>query len=395
MLTWTISTTNAPRLPLPECAGNVEAELFAAKDAAEAVPENAAWRAIGAADAYARAPLQQDYFAQIVTNAWIKMWQFMLEYNLLVSLQQAALNGKSVLTAFFNAELPGAFISATNHFCAQAGVTLDWVASSYVPASSDRSEEATHILDDKHGLLRGNPNRWLVSRSSADADPQNDGDLRRLSEVRRLGDEVQRRYDGGVSLYTADGGIDASGDYNQQEMLNAQLHLGQALAGLLALRRGGVMIVKHYTLFRAQNATMAVLLSQCFRVFEVAKPDASRPGNSESYLVGLGFRGRKAAAVQQAIAAMSARLEGQQLGAPLHTLMASADDPLPLGKWAEDPLARVCAATEALSRRQAGVLMAAAEGTLEAATHEQKREVIAALGIKPLPREARLRLRRK
>ena len=229
--------------------------------------------------------------AQIVTNAWLKMF----EMCGLFDLSRLARGGR--LTAFCNAELPGAFIAAINHFCAGHRIALDWCGSSLFPSGGVANESeafATEALGDRYGLFKHNRARWVMGdpgTSDPDGAPWTDGDVTVPATLRDQAGRVRRRLSGGADLYTADAGIDASSDYARQEENNLHVHFGQALAGLMTLREGGVIVLKQYSWHHPFTRGLIAELATHFDALVLCKPLTSRPANSEIYVVGTGFRG--------------------------------------------------------------------------------------------------------
>jgi hypothetical protein len=119
-----------------------------------------------------------------------------------------------------------------------------------------------------------------------------------MTSVEQIHEFVRRVTQWGktATLYSHDAGVDASSDYNNQETLNAQLHLGCAIAGLEVLAAGGLFIAKQYTAFKPLTRGLIVLYSQLFAEFYLYKPVTSRAANSEVYLIGVKYIGAKAAA---------------------------------------------------------------------------------------------------
>lgn len=251
------------------------AALAAAKSALDPYEGRVAEEFLAAADLLSglKRRIRAEFGAQAATNAWLKMAELARE----VPLPAAA--GR--LTAFHNAELPGAFIAALNHAARTAAPPLeyDWVAASFAP-------DAEGALGDAFGFRARNPDRWLMGPAATGPS----GDLTDPAAVAALAAAVERRYPGGVDLYTADAGCDVSGDYNRQEELTAPLHFGAALCGLLALRAGGAFVSKLYTWMRPFTRSLIAALAALFDELRIVKPAASRPTNSEVYLVGRGYR---------------------------------------------------------------------------------------------------------
>jgi hypothetical protein len=251
--------------------------------------------------------VRRTHGAQAVTNAWLKMYEIISQLGLF----ETALLAPGTLRAFCNAELPGAFISALNHYaCTWSPETkFEWVASSLYP-SGERAAGAhpSEALGDHYGLYAHNQSRWLM-----DADMR--GDLTRADDIRELARRAKEKL-GEIDLYTSDVGIDVSDDYTRQEARTAHLNFGQILLGLLTLRIGGVFVVKTYTFTQPFSLSIIGICAASFDTLLVTKPQASRPTNSETYLVGFGFRGLQPAAES----ALFQSFESFDFGRPLFPL---------------------------------------------------------------------------
>lgn len=233
------------------------------------------------------------YGGQAVTNAWLKMYEMTTEMGLVLAVRAPAVDDPDhthVLRAFCNAELPGAFICALNHYlCVWHPETrFEWVGSSLYPdpgntAGQAPGEVSGEILGDYYGLYAHNPDRWLMS-------PKMRGDVTNTADIRALVAGAKTRL-GEIDLYTSDAGIGVSDDYARQEELTARIHLGQILVGLMTLRAGGAMVVKTYTFVHPSSISLMAVCASVFDSFYVTKPVTSRPTNSEVYIIGLGFRG--------------------------------------------------------------------------------------------------------
>lgn len=208
--------------------------------------------------------------AQITTNAWLKCYEMLEDYNLAST--------REPLRVFYNAELPGAFISATNHFCANHDIPYEWLASSYYP------KEGHTMLGDRYGMYANNRDHWIM-----DADMN--GDLTQPDILLSIKQRVLRKFPQGTDLYFSDAGMDVEGKFNAQEEVNSLLNYGQVLSGLMTLAINGNFVVKQYTFFKPLTLSIIALLRNMFVDFAIVKPKTSRPTNSEVYLVGRGFYG--------------------------------------------------------------------------------------------------------
>jgi cap2 methyltransferase len=286
-----------------------------------------------AVDMYAglKRTIRQRYGGQVVTNAWVKMYEMASELDLVRAARVPASEAKGgtlakapgpgkthALRAFCDAELPGAFVCALSHYVCTAfpETQLEWVASSLYPepeqtATPGERPATGEILGDYYGLYERNEARWLMS-------PEMRGDVTDVRDVRALAARAREKL-GAVDLYTSDAGIEVSSDYGRQEEMTARINFGQTLVGLMALRPGGALVVKTYTFVHPFSQSLIGVCAALFERFSVVKPLSSRSANSEVYLVGLGFRGLGAGAEEGLLKA----LEHFAFGRPLAELGAA------------------------------------------------------------------------
>lgn len=220
-----------------------------------------------------RGIITNEYNGQLVSNAWLKYFEIYSHYHFREELHKRFGDGKPV-KAFFNAELPGAALCAWNHYMRMNGESYEWVASSLLA-------EDSRALGDSYGLYEMNLDHWLMQVG------KNDGDATKVSNLRMYEETLA----GSIHFYSHDAGIDVSEDFSAQEESNARIHLGCALAGLMTLRPGGLFVAKQYTFFNTFTWNLLLIYSGLFEKFYVCKPLTSRPYNSETYLVGVGYKG--------------------------------------------------------------------------------------------------------
>jgi hypothetical protein len=248
-------------------------------------------------------PLKRDlrdtYGVGSPSNAWLKMYEMIWQFDLVKRAQDGG--GRSELssqgTAPFrlacSAEFPGAFVFAINQYVATfTDSGLEWAASSLMPEGG----HGTTVLKDEYGLYENYRDRWMMDEGMR-------GDLSRPADVAELAKRTRARLGGGAQLYTSDVGIEVT-DYSRHEENLEAIHLGQVLVGLRVLDEGGSFVVKTFTYWRPMGPTLAAVLAGLFRSLYVTKPQTSRPSNSETYLVGVGFRrARYTASVDAALEA--------------------------------------------------------------------------------------------
>lgn len=94
----------------------------------------------------------------------------------------------------------------------------------------------------------------------------------------------------GFDLVTCDGGFEIpSGDLNQQDLCHQKLIDVQSQIGVWSVRKGGSFVMKLFDVF--DYAELLFQFTQLFSQVFIVKPYASRPANSERYLVGIGKLG--------------------------------------------------------------------------------------------------------
>jgi len=222
-----------------------------------------------------------------VSNAWLKCFELILAYDLIKEIDaplgdknSPTYNSTSTFLHFDNAAFPGSFVIATHHLVntlySSVAAKYVWRASSLLNANEQNAEP----LEDKYGLYNNYKNHWLMHAD-------NNGDV--LVENNQL--DFHKQLGGKVNLYTSDLGFDVSSDYNNQELIQLPANVGQILTGLLTLKKGGSFITKQYTTFEPATISVMYAVSYFFDEFYLCKPYTSRMANSETYLVGKGFKG--------------------------------------------------------------------------------------------------------
>ena len=210
-----------------------------------------------------------------VSNAWLKCFEIILAYDLIKSIDEL-----DAFLHFDNAAFPGSFVIATHHLVntlyPKVSSKYTWRASSLLNANDQNAAP----LEDKYGLYKNYKEKWLMHEG-------NNGDV--LIESNQL--DFKEQIGEQVDLYTSDLGFDVSSDYNNQELIQLPANIGQILTGLLTLKKGGSFITKQYTTFEPATVAIMYATAHFFDEFYLCKPYTSRMANSETYLVGKGFRG--------------------------------------------------------------------------------------------------------
>lgn len=252
---------------------SVTKELNDAKTKLDEIPEYIYGRLAACLDNYRnlRNIIYSTTKMQIVTNASLKIYEMIVQFNLIA-------HNVSNFNVFCNAELPGGFIIAINHYIKTMTKinNFNWVANSYI--------SNTGSLGDKYGIYDCNKSNWLM-------DENMNGDITIVDNIQYIINKVKSKFPNGVNLYTSDAGIDVSNDFNNQEEQTLTLNYCQVLCGLLSLSVHGNMVTKQFTFSTPFNRSLINLLSYLFKIVYITKPLTSRPVNSEIYIICKDYNG--------------------------------------------------------------------------------------------------------
>lgn len=95
---------------------------------------------------------------------------------------------------------------------------------------------------------------------------------------------------GNIQLITCDGSMDCMENPEIQEEYVAKLHLAELVCSLNILAAEGNLVLKMFTFFENSSISILYILNCCFKKVHLFKPATSKAGNSEVYLIGLGYR---------------------------------------------------------------------------------------------------------
>ena len=99
-----------------------------------------------------------------------------------------------------------------------------------------------------------------------------------------------QNYKDSFEIITADGGIDFSKDFNNQEVLASRLLLTQVFYALSMQKKDGTFILKIFDIFNKTSIDIVYLLSYYYKTVFIIKPNTSRSANSEKYIVCKNFK---------------------------------------------------------------------------------------------------------
>ncbi len=98
-----------------------------------------------------------------------------------------------------------------------------------------------------------------------------------------------KKYKNSMHIITADGGFDFSINFKNQEINAYRLILTQVFYALIMQKKNGIFILKIYDSFIKSTIDIIYFLSCLYKKVQIIKPKTSRTGNSEKYIVCIGF----------------------------------------------------------------------------------------------------------
>ncbi|XP_011299350.1 cap-specific mRNA (nucleoside-2'-O-)-methyltransferase 2 [Fopius arisanus] len=227
---------------------------------------------------------------EFLTQAWCKFYENLSSFPLIPS--GVLQSGK--LHSIHLCEAPGAFVMSLNHFLKvnHPDITWTWTASTLNPYYEANSN-STMITDDR--IILHTEGHWYFGEDQT-------GNLMTLENLEGL----LRRERGKAMLVTADGSISCIDKPDEQEAVVSHLHYCETVAALHLLENGGSFLLKIFTIFEQETVCLLYLMRCCFERVVLNKPATSKEGNSEVYVVCLGFKGD---VVKEHLAVLTSRYE--------------------------------------------------------------------------------------
>jgi 23S rRNA U2552 (ribose-2'-O)-methylase RlmE/FtsJ len=198
-----------------------------------------------------------------LSRSYYKMIEMCNIFNLL------EFNTFNSINSFHLAEGPGGFIEAlvklrTNPTDNYYGMTLQ-----------DNNDINIPGWKKSNNFLSNNPN--VKIENGADKT----GNLYNINNY----EYIYEKYKNSMSIVTADGGFDFSIDYSKQEILALRLILSQVIYAITLQKYKGHFILKFFDIFTKPSIDIIYLLSCFYEKVYIYKPNTSRYGNSEKYLI--------------------------------------------------------------------------------------------------------------
>lgn len=135
------------------------------------------------------------------------------------------------------------------------------------------------ILDDR--LISRTLENWYFGEDY-------DGDILKESNMKSLIEYCRQL--GPIQFVTSDGSIDCLDHPDHQEEYVARLHIAEFVVSLAILANDGSMLIKMFTFFESSSICMLYILNCCFKEVNIFKPVTSKEGNSEVYVICLGYK---------------------------------------------------------------------------------------------------------
>ncbi|XP_015599434.1 cap-specific mRNA (nucleoside-2'-O-)-methyltransferase 2 isoform X2 [Cephus cinctus] len=219
---------------------------------------------------------------EFLTQAWCKFYENVSSFPLVP--EQAIADRK--FTSVHLCEAPGAFVTSLNHWLKsnQPAVEWDWIATTLNPYY-EGNPLSRMITDDR--FILHTLDHWCFGAD-------NTGNLMDINNLDNLVEMTKSKDK--IMLVTADGSIDCLDTPGEQETVVSHLHYCETVAAIHILQKGGSFLLKIFTIFEHTSVCLTYLLCCLFdRVF-INKPVTSKEGNSEVYMICLGFKGPEYAA---------------------------------------------------------------------------------------------------
>lgn len=220
--------------------------------------------------------LKKEYHAEMVTNAWIKMYEMITMFP---NLLPTSINVKT----FHLCEAPGAFIASINHLLTTRNQNLEWYAQTLKPDNNSLA------LEDHFGLIALYPDRWLFGEGQGDKN-DNSGDITRSTIIKYYANHPLLK---NLDFMTADAGLQCHPtELNEQEAFLGKINMGQIICILACLPVGKSAIFKTFLpMSEPLTISMVYLLTHLFDLINIVKPSTSHSTNSEVYIVLNGYKG--------------------------------------------------------------------------------------------------------
>lgn len=211
-----------------------------------------------------RTPLSRSYF---------KMLEMLKGGDLIVEVSQLIERDGGLITSHA-AEGPGGFIEAIHDSLPGRVLFSQGMTLRSTSVNIPGWRKTTNFLN-RHPQIK-------ITYGADDT-----GDLLKIPNIDYFVEQFRQK----AHIYTADGGFDFSSDFNAQEETILPLLVAEFYLGLKSIQRGGVILVKIFDTVLRPTLELIWIVTRQFREWTIVKPNTSRGGNAERYLVCKGFLG--------------------------------------------------------------------------------------------------------
>lgn len=221
--------------------------------------------------------LRAQYQAEMVTNAWIKMYEIINIIKNLIPI-------KEIVKSFHLCEAPGAFVSATNHYISNRGTgTLDWYAQTL--RKTNTGQESDVALSDHFGLIAEHREKWLFGNAQ-----DNSGDITHSTVIKSYMSNPLLK---DIDFMTSDAGLQCDpAVLNEQEAYLGKINMGQIVCILACLPPGKSAIFKTFLpMSEPLTISLMYLVTNLFKKVNIIKPSSSHSSNSEVYVAVQDYKG--------------------------------------------------------------------------------------------------------
>ncbi|GIX70540.1 cap-specific mRNA [Caerostris extrusa] len=194
--------------------------------------------------------VRQKIRPELLTQAWCKFYEILSNYDLIPKKIHA-------FKSLHLCEAPGAFISALNCYLCNYHRRIHW--------------------------------EWKANTLNPYYEDLNIKDVIKTQNPKNLQEDIGSK--GAFHLVTADGSIDCTDDPSEQETIVSELQFAEMIVALHNLSHGGSFVLKKFTFFESISICKMYFLNCIFKEIHVFKPCTSKSGNSEVYVICLGYDG--------------------------------------------------------------------------------------------------------
>lgn len=212
-----------------------------------------------------------------ISRAFYKMWEIMNVFPIL----KDTINNQNIL---YHTEKPHLDNIKTAHLCEGPGGFIEALI-----------KKRGHNMDEIHGLTIKCENKNKLFNSIIDQVKEEEsyinihyGDITNINTIIKFNEKFIEKK---AYIVTADGGFEDENREDIQEQIHSQLIFSEIITALSIQAHNGRFICKIYDINTELTAFMIKLLTYFYKDVYIFKPTASRPINSERYLICLDFIG--------------------------------------------------------------------------------------------------------